>query len=69
MISIIGKNLHKYFDNYISDNTNNRNDINLKYSGEIYEVWEVSSYVLYKMRQQSMREFIEQAECEDAWWR
>lgn len=64
MIEILGNNLKKFFD--IIDNP--PNDAEITYSGNKYEVWEVSEQLFQRMYNISEEEFVELAG-EDAWWK
>ena len=63
-MEILGNNLKKFFD--IVDYP--PNDAEITYSGNRYEVWEVSNRLHKKMCDMSEDEFVELAG-KDAWWR
>lgn len=63
-MEILGNKLKRFFD--IVDNP--RNDAEITYAGNRYEVWEVSEDLFNKMCDMSEDEFVKLAG-EEAWWR
>lgn len=64
MVEILGNNLVDFFN--VIDN--NYNSAEITYSGDKYEVWEVSDELFKRMCDMSEEEFVDLAG-EDAWWR
>ena len=63
-MEILGNNLKRFFDNI----DNSPNDAKITYTGNKYEVWEVSDALFDKMCDMLEEEFVKLAG-EDAWWR
>lgn len=64
MVEILGKNLKQFFDTI----DNPPKDAEITYTGDRYEVWEVSDELFDKICDMSEEEFVGIAG-EDAWWR
>lgn len=63
-MEILGNNLKRFFDKI----NNPPNDAEITYTGNKYEVWEVSEELFNKICDMSEKEFVEIAG-DDAWWR
>lgn len=63
-MEILGNKLKRFFDKV----DNPQNDAEITYTGNRYEVWEVSEDLFNKMCDMSEEEFVELAG-EEAWWR
>jgi hypothetical protein len=65
MVEILGGNLRNFFDRVDREVKN----ADITYTGELYEVWEVSDELFERMCNMTEEQFYDIAENDEAWWR